>query len=246
MTTGLVPPPAYGPASLARGVRPTGGTRPTPAASGAGPAVVSSLRVGLLVAGAALGSLAWGVPLESVGVALALLVLVITVVVALPLSPRRAFAPLLLAVAFLPWLAVRASPWVVSLDVVAAAVGVLGALTFASGGSCWESARGLMRRAWHVVEGSWLAWGPAGRQVRVVARDHGARGSALLAWLPAIVVTALLMGLVTLLLSTGDALFASFVDVGGLFDALPGRLLLGRRRCRRVRRPPRHRPRGPA
>ena len=34
------------------------------------------------------------------------------------------------------------------------------------------------------------------------------------------------MALVTVLLSTGDALFASFVDVGGLFDSLPGRLLL--------------------
>ena len=62
--------------------------------------------------------------------------------------------------------------------------------------------------------------------MRLAARGHGAGGTALIALLPALIVTALLMGLVTVLLSTGDALFASFVHVGGLFDSVSGRLLL--------------------
>ena len=132
------------------------------------------------MAAAAVGGLAFGVRLTTAGAALALLILVGAVVVALSLPPRRAFGPLVLALAFLPWLAVRASPWLVSLDVLAAVVGVLGALTFAAGGSCWESARGLLRRGWRVIESSWLAWGPAGRQVHIVARGHGAGGAAVL------------------------------------------------------------------
>ena len=65
----------------------------------------------------------------------------------------------------LPALArVRASPWLVTLDLLAAAVGVLGALTFAAGGSCWESARGLVRRGWRVVEnGGWPGCPQVGR-----------------------------------------------------------------------------------
>ncbi len=204
-------------------VAPPARRKPRPPDPGPGP----SLRfvVGGLVAGVAAAILAWQAPLISLGMALLLLVIVVSAVVALALPRRRAALPLALALAFLPWLALRASPWVVTLDLIAALIGVLGALTFASGGRPWESARGYFRRAWQVVESGVLAWPAASRQVIVVARGRGA-GRSLVTWIPALAGSALLVGLVTLLLATGDPLFASFVNLGGVLGSLPERLLI--------------------
>src|SRR5262245_13455389 len=92
------------------------------------PVAARRLAAGLAVGALAFAVLAADVPFATIGVALALVV-ALTVVLVLARPPARTTVlVVVLAVALLPWLVIRSSPWLVAADALALSVLVLGVL----------------------------------------------------------------------------------------------------------------------
>jgi Domain of unknown function (DUF4173) len=164
-----------------------------------------------------------GAPLRSLGWAIAFTTLSLAVVVT---SARRASAVALgiVATGFVPWLAVRMSPWLIAVDLIVWALLLIMSISLPAAGSLRVAARHhlarILRSAVHVP------LGPAHLTSALTgsARSTGL-GSKLRTWAPSVLigVAALAGGLA--LLASGDALLASFLDTGQAPQTIIPRLL---------------------
>lgn len=166
-----------------------------------------------------------GSPFRSVGVALCL---GLTAVIAV-LASRRSARPLVWcagAVAFLPWQAVRHSPWLVSVDTVMFGLLLLGAFSpnlDGRDGAPWSTA-GVLRR----LLGTWTSGWSGPRVVGQIAHRelrHGVAPHKVLLSVGRTLLVPLAISVLCLaLLASGDALFASYLDLGWLIDSAAHRV----------------------
>lgn len=137
---------------------------------------------------------------------------------------RRARWLLAGALVLLPWLGVRHSPWLIWVDVVVAFTLLLTAATVRPG-------RPIVSGVSDLVGG----WGAAARAALfgplVVAGDLGTALAGVdvprhrvVALGRAAVVAASVSGVVVVLLASGDALFASYLDLGSVWEPLAARV----------------------
>lgn len=121
------------------------------------------------------------------------------------IASRQAQATVLAAPLFAMWLAARSSPWLLVLDGLAAAVLVVLGSSLSRGGSILDlRLPALLGRAWHAILHG--ATGPA-FVLAHVRLPHSRRGLAVLRGL---ILAAPLILVLGLLLSSADAVFASF------------------------------------
>jgi hypothetical protein len=165
-----------------------------------------------LVAGAVF-DLAVRSGIAGVGGALAVLIAAAGLVVTSRPANRQAWSVAAAAPLFGVWLAVRTSAWLLPLDVLAAGGLLVLAATLARGGSVTDLGLGQLvtrgaHAAWHISAGPAYLRGAAGGRERALL-------SGLALALPVVVILGLL-------LSSADAVFASFFD----WVSLPVHVLL--------------------
>jgi hypothetical protein len=164
-----------------------------------------------------------GSPARSVGLALCLGVVGGAAVLVANRSARSAVLGAC-AIAFLPWLAIRHSPWLLWVDITVFGILLLHACAAAPGPGEMRSALTFVRRTLAIWRSGWDGPGVAGRVVL-----HG-RGDtrAPIRRLVHLARTAMIPLLITLtcvaLLASGDALFASYLDVGWAVDSAASRI----------------------
>ncbi len=152
-----------------------------------------------------------GSPVRSIGWVIALVVLMGALVVAAARRPAAIWLGLA-GIAFIPWLGLRMSPWLVSVDLVAAVVLLLASLGLPPAGSLRVTVFHHLARLARTVGG--LLSGPShllhdARRSIVASRTLGLRR-----WFAAVVVGAATTTGALAILASGDALLASFFDVG--------------------------------
>lgn len=134
----------------------------------------------------------------------------------------RARAVMVIAlVAFIPWLALRASPWLLIPDAIAAAALAIVATSSRNGADLADSGSGYIRRLRIATIGALAAPRRAALGVQAeleIDRRQRLRQTAG----PALLGIAL-AGVVALVLASGDALFASYLDVGDLISTTASR-----------------------
>lgn len=169
-----------------------------------------------IVAGLATALIGLDRPTASLGVVVIILVVATALTRAATLrGPGR----MLMAVgvlAFVPWLAVRSSPWLTVPDVIAAVALVLVALSARNGSGLGDTAAGYRRRLVRLVAGALNALRRAALGVEAeIPADWRSRIRQSLG--PAVIGLVVALA-VMILLASGDALFASYLDVDGLAD----------------------------
>lgn len=190
--------------------------RVTPSRSSTRRALAAALGLGVLAAAVGLGHPGNSVALAALIVASAVAATCATRVVG---GPRR----LLMggAIAFAPWLAIRASAWLLVPDLIAIVVLCTLALTGRNGSALHDSAAGYRRRMGRAVIGAIDAPLVAQRGLTNLGGGkwrHSVRpivGPAVLGLTSALVVTVIL--------ASGDALFASYFEVGDVVSTALGR-----------------------
>lgn len=168
----------------------------------------------LVLPGAPMRSLGWAIALTSVTISAAFVAR----------RDRRAMLLVLAAAALLPWLAVRHSPWLHGPDLVVASLLFLTAGSSQPGEplaiSLREFVRRWLRASAGVVRGPRIVAHDLGGNVATAAvqrarlRRHGAGVAAAIG----------LSLVVTVLLASGDALFASYLDAGWILPDVFARL----------------------
>lgn len=158
---------------------------------------------------------------DSIGSVLAIVAVVLAIACGIRMTRSARSALVVAAVAFIPWLAVRTSAWLLVPDAIAALVTMLVALSVRNGGSLADSAAGYRRRLQHALIGAFdappSAWAAVSsgntrwhRRLRPLA-GPGAIGLCLAA-------------IVAATLASGDALFASYLTPGDWADSLGARI----------------------
>jgi len=165
-----------------------------------------------------------GSPLRSVGWAIALSVLVAALVATAARRPA-AVALGLAAVAFIPWLGFRMSPWLTSINLLAACGLLLASLGLPAAGSLKVSVVHHLARLARSAGG--LPLGPLHLAHEVQRTTTTGRSGAFRRLLPSALVGVAAMSAGLAILASGDALLASFFDVGGLAGEFVTRLLAG-------------------
>ncbi len=184
------------------------------------PALFRPWRLAAIVA-AAFAFGAPGNPLRSIGWSIALATLAGAAIVVTARRPAPvAFG--VAGVAFIPWLAVRMSPWLITVNLMVACGLLLGAIGLPASGSLRVSLAHHLARVARAARR--LRLGPL-HLADEARRASSATGSGdLRRWIAAIAagVGALAFGLAVL--ASGDALLASFFDAGGFAGTFTVRL----------------------
>lgn len=163
-------------------------------------------------------------PVRSAGWALALATLIVTLVAT---SARRpaSVALGLGAAAFTPWLSLRFSPWLITVNLLVMVVLLLAALGLPAAAGLQVSVAHHGLRILRACAG--LPFGP-GHVLHAAKRGPGSvRAATVQRWGPSALAGggALLVGL--LILASGDALLASFFDVDDAVEVIDGRVAAG-------------------
>lgn len=179
--------------------------------------------VAVVAAGVLAAAVGWDRPPNSLGAVIVVLGLLIAVdrAAILPSTSRRLVA--LAACGFLPWLAVRSSPWLLVPDVIAGSVLVALALSVRNGGGTVDGVGGYVRRLRRLARGAVET--PAHIHLGVRTTLPAPRLAALRRTAVPVSVGIAVAALVAAVLASGDALFASYLDLSGLIDATIGRFV---------------------
>ena len=163
-------------------------------------------------------------PLRSVGWALALAILVGCVITTAARRPAAVWLGLG-GVAFVPWLGIRMSPWLTTVNLFAAVGLVLASLALPAAGSLRVSVIHHFARLARAIGGVPLGPSHLAHDARRTFAAGGAGGLRRL--FPSILVgvATLVVGLA--ILASGDALLASFLDLGGFAGAAVVRFFAG-------------------
>lgn len=163
-----------------------------------------------------------GSPLRSIGWALALAVLIGALVAT---SARRpaAVGLGLAGAAFIPWLGIRMSPWLTSINLLVATGLLLASLGLPAAGSLRVTVGHHLARLARAFAG--LPLGPSHLWQSARSSLNGSDGANLRRLVPSILVGLATFAAGLLVLASGDALLASFVDVGGLLGSVVGRVV---------------------
>lgn len=179
--------------------------------------------VAVLIAGVAGAAVGVDRPVTSLGAAL-------IVVVAAAMTARASLLPrtgrLLVAiamVAFVPWLAIRSSPWLIVPDVMAAMVLAGLALSTRNGAGLTDSVGGYLRRCIRALAG--CVETPAHVHLGLRTTLPSDRRAALVRSVGPLALGVAAAGVVAMVLASGDAVFATYVDLGGLPATTAGRFL---------------------
>lgn len=203
---------------------------PAPAAASAGTERAEPRRrrvVRAFVAVTAAGVLAAAVgvarPVASVGVAIVAVGIAVAVdrAAILPTSSRRVLT--VAVAAFLPWLVVRSSPWLIVPDLIAFVVLVSLALSARNGGGLADGVGGYARRIRCLARGALET--PDHVHLGLRTTLPATRRAAVRQTVAPASIGLLVALVVAALLASGDALFASYLDLGSLPDAAAGRFL---------------------
>lgn len=199
-------------------------TRPTPTA----PTAPRSERVRrAIVATVAAGTLAAVIGIErpgnSVGIALVLIGVGLAALRAGVMTDRSRVAMLTAIVAFVPWLAVRASPWLLIPDLIAATALALVATSARNSAGLADSATGYHRRLVCAVGGALAAPRRAFLGVQA-GLEFDRRRMIRQSVGPAALGIAIALA-VAFVLASGDALFRSFLEVDRLATTTMSRFI---------------------
>lgn len=161
-----------------------------------------------------------GSPLRSAGWAMAVSVLVGALVATSARRPAAIWLGLA-GVSFIPWLALRMSPWLTSLNLLAASGLLLASLGLPAAGSLRVTVAHHLARLCRAVGG--LPFGPShlahdARRASAARETHGLRHL-----LPSILVGLGTLTVAMFILATGDALLASFFEFGDLAGSVATR-----------------------
>lgn len=181
-------------------------------------AAVTTIAAGVI--GAAIGI---DRPVNSVGTAIVLLAIAAAAVRSGMLADRSRTTMVCAALVFVPWLTFRASPWLLVPDLIAAAVLGVIATSSRNGARLADSAVGYGRRAGIALGG---ALGAPRRAILGVQAEVAVGPRRLLRQNagPAALGLALAC-LVAAVLASGDALFASFFEIGDVVSTAVGRFV---------------------
>ncbi len=177
----------------------------------------------VLVAGVAGAAIGIDRPITSLGAAL-IIGVAATMTARASLLPRTGRVLIAIAlIAFVPWLAVRSSLWLIVPDLVAAVVLALLALSTRNGTGLTDSVGGYLRRCVRALVG--CVETPAHVHLGMRTTMPSDRRAALTRSIGPLVLGVVAAGVVAAVLASGDAVFASYVDLGGLPATTAGRFL---------------------
>lgn len=158
---------------------------------------------------------------NSVAMALVVGVIAIAVVRAGVMNGRSRVVMVVAVLAFIPWLALRASPWLLIPDMIAASILAIVASSSRNGASLGDSGSGYLWRLRTAAIGASAAPRRAVMGVKAeleVERRHRIRQS-----IGPVLLGVAIAGAVALILASGDALFASYLEVGDLVSTTTSR-----------------------
>lgn len=179
--------------------------------------------IATVAAGAIGASIGIGRPVNSIGITIVIATLAIAVVRAGTITGRARTAMVVSIIAFVPWLALRASPWLLVPDLIAAGGLGLVAISARNSDRLGDSAAGYRRRAGNAVIGALAA--PRRAFLGLDAElDVGPRRRIRQSVGPAALGLAIAFA-VAAVLASGDALFASFLEIGDVVSTAASRFV---------------------
>lgn len=175
----------------------------------------------ITVVGAASAVIGLDRPAASLGIVAIVLLIALATIRSATMSGASALLLLVAVLSLVPWFAIRTSPWLLVPDAIAVVALAAVGLSMRNGAGAIDSPAGYLRRARQLAAGV----------IETPRHVHlGVRTTVPAGWRQAVRQTVVpgLVGLsaaviVSGVLASGDAVFASYLDVGGAFGSLPGR-----------------------
>lgn len=160
-------------------------------------------------------------PVRTIGAVIAIVAVSVAIVRAslLPRTGRVLIAGA--AVGFLPWLAIRSSPWLIVPDLIAAGSLVLLALSTRNGAPFADSLAGYLKRIGRAVVG--VIDTPRHVHLGMRTTMPIRRRASIAAVVRPLAIGVTVAGIIAVVLASGDALFASYLDVGRLAQSAGAR-----------------------